>query len=51
MIIIIHCPSGEKMKLMHEKCCALLCLVAQLCLTLCDPMSCSLPGSLSMGIL
>ena len=22
-----------------------LCLVAQLCLTLCDPMDCSLPGS------
>ena len=25
--------------------CAALCLVAQLCLTLCDPMDCSLPGS------
>ena len=24
---------------------AVLCLVAQLCLTLCDPMDCSLPGS------
>ena len=23
--------------------------VAQLCLTLCDPMDCSLPGPLSMG--
>ena len=25
--------------------CAVLCLVALLCLTLCDPMDCSLPGS------
>ena len=25
--------------------CAVLCLVAQLCLTLCDPMDCSPPGS------
>ena len=34
----------------------MLCLVTQSCLTLCDPMDCSLPGdsgrgSLSMGIL
>ena len=27
------------------------CLVAQLCLTLCDPMDCSLPGSSVHGIL
>ena len=26
-------------------CCAVLCLVTQSCLTLCDPMDCSLPGS------
>ena len=26
-----------------------LCLVAQLCLTLCDPMDCSLPGSFVHG--
>ena len=25
--------------------CAVLCLVAQLCLALCDPTDCSLPGS------
>ena len=25
--------------------CAVLCLIALLCLTLCDPMDCSLPGS------
>ena len=31
--------------------CAALCLVAQLCLTLCDPMDCSLPGSSIHGIL
>ena len=33
-------------------CCAVLCIAAQSCLTICDPMDCSLPGtSLSMGIL
>ena len=26
-------------------CCSVLCLVAQSCLTLCDPMDCSPPGS------
>ena len=31
--------------------CTVLCLVSQSCLTLCDPMDCSPPGSLSMGIL
>ena len=31
--------------------CAILCLVAQSCLTLCDPMDCSLPGSSVHGIL
>ena len=30
---------------------ASLCLVTQLCLTLCDPMDCSLPGSSVHGIL
>ena len=29
--------------------CAVLCLVAQLCLTLYDPMDCSLPGSIVHG--
>ena len=29
----------------------MLCLVAQLCPTLCDPMDCSLPGSSVHGIL
>ena len=29
----------------YEKCDAVLCLVSQLCPTLCDPMDCSLPGS------
>ena len=32
-------------------CCAVLCLVAQSCLTLCDPMDCSPPGSSVHGIL
>ena len=31
--------------------CAALCLVAQSCPTLCDPMDCSLPGSSVHGIL
>ena len=31
--------------------CAVLCLVSQLCLTLCDPMICSPPGSSVHGIL
>ena len=31
--------------------CAVLCLVAQSCLTLCDPMDCSPPGSSVHGIL
>ena len=29
----------------HKRGCAVLCLVVQLCLILCDPMDCSLPGS------
>ena len=32
-------------------CCAVLCLVAQFCLTLWDPMDCSLPGPSVHGIL
>ena len=31
--------------------CAVLCLVAQLCPTLCDPMDCSSPGSSALRIL
>ena len=31
--------------------CNVLCLVTQLCPTLCDPLDCSPPGSLFMGIL
>ena len=31
--------------------CAVLCLLTQLCPTLCDPMDCSLPAPLSMGVL
>ena len=30
--------------------CVCICLVAQLCLTLCDPKDCSLPGSSIHGI-
>ena len=32
-------------------CCSVLCLVAQSCPTLCDPMDCSLPGSSVHGVL
>ena len=32
-------------------CCAVLCLVAQSCPTLCNPMDCNLPGSSVHGIL
>ena len=30
--------------------CAIVCLVTQSCLTLCDPIDCSLPGSSDHGI-
>ena len=33
----------------YSLCCAVLCLVAQLCLTLFDPMDCSCQAPLSMG--
>ena len=41
----LHIP-GNMMLLVH--CC---CWVAQLCLTLCDPMDCSPPGSSAHGVL
>ena len=34
---------------MKKRLCAVLCLVAQSCLTLCDPRDCSLPGSTVHG--
>ena len=47
---------GEAMKLLMDRkrlqyflCCAVLCLVAQSCSTLCDPMDCSQPGSSLYG--
>ena len=45
VIIIDHCI------LRGAGCCAVLCLVAQSCPTLCDPMDCSPPGSSVRGIL
>ena len=39
------------MSLILELCNAVLCLVIQLCLTLCNPMDCNLPGSSVHGIL
>ena len=33
-----------------SNCIVCLCLVAQLCLTICDPVDCSLPGSSVRGI-
>ena len=38
----------EVKKRVYKHCC--FCSVAQLCLTLCDPMDCSLPGSSVHGI-
>ena len=35
--------------LLWNQCCAVMCLVAQSCLTLCDPMDCSPPGSFVHG--
>ena len=35
----------EYWKILELGQCSVLCLVAQSCLTLCDPMDCSLPGS------
>ena len=35
---------------MHTKPCVCVCSVAQICLTLCDFMDCSLPGSSVHGI-
>ena len=37
--------------LLLPNCCCCCCSIAQLCLTLCDPMDCSLPGSSVHGIL
>ena len=37
-------------KYTHTHTCAVLCLVAQLCPTLCDPMDCNLSGSSVHGI-
>ena len=34
----------------YNLCCAVLCLVTQSCLTLCDPMDCSPPGSPVQGV-
>ena len=47
-IIILHEASQTKTNIWYHLYC---CLVAQLCLTLCDPMDCSLPGSSVHGIL
>ena len=45
------CCSGASLSPASRHVKPLLCLVAQLCLTLCDPMGYSLPGSSSVGIL
>ena len=41
----------EKLGCLAKPVCVCTCLVAQLCLTLCDPIDCSPPGFLSLGIL
>ena len=38
-------PSPPVFNLSQHQCCAVLCLVTQRWLTLCDPMDCSMPGS------
>jgi len=43
-----HSYSGSACVLI-PLCCAVLCLVAQSCPTLCNPMDCSLPGSSVRG--
>ena len=46
---VTSCPRPsyiDKLMLIH---CAVLCLVAQSCLTLCDPIDCSPPGSSEHG--
>ena len=40
-----YCPTSPKHTHTFTVSCALLCLVTQSCLTLCDPMGYSLPGS------
>ena len=42
---------NDRVSATHYTLCAVLCLVTQLCLTLCDPMDCRLPGSSVHGIL
>ena len=38
-------PTNMKLFKCYVICCAVLCLVAQSCPTLCNPMDCSPPGS------
>ena len=39
------CPDTNHFSSSYSPCCAVLCLVAQSCPTLCDPLDCSPPGS------
>ena len=49
---VVYVYEYECWKRQRDTVFCVLCLVTQLCPTLCDPMDCSLPGSsLSMGIL
>ena len=48
---IKECPACIKYMIIVWSYCYVLCVVTQLCLTLCDPMDCSLPGSSVQGIL
>ena len=45
MLTFVDWNNGEVIKKDRSKDKECLCLVAQLCLTLCDSMDCSLPGS------
>ena len=49
--LLIHILSSFSLKILHICSCCAVCLVTQLCATLCNPMNGSPPGSSVMGIL
>ena len=56
LIVDSHCRTAETNNIVMQLCvclcvCVCVCAHAQSCLTLCDPMACSPPGSSVHGIL
>ena len=45
----VHLSTKEEPLMLYSSCCC--CLVSKICLTLCDPLDCSLPGSSVYGFL